>query len=339
VFVDRAAATNRRTSGSSLASPKETSDFNSRFARPNGLGFYEASLVPYLDLDQHDAVTGKIDGVETRLRPDQRPKVLYTNSSGEYWGGGRAAALVHTTLDGKEDVKLPDNVRAYLIAGTQHVPGGYLPSQGEGQQKPNGNEYSWALRALLVGLDRWVRENVEPPLSAHPRLADHTLVPVSQIKFPAIPGVHSPLTIHPGYRADLDGPQRAYVLPLLVTQVDDDGNELSGIRLPNVSVPLATYTGWSFRSPSIGQPDELLPLTGSFIPFPVTKQDREKTSDPRPSIEERYEGRDQYRSLVTDAAMKLVKQGYVLEADVPGVVERALANWEALTGGTFLAEK
>jgi hypothetical protein len=125
----------------------------------------------------------------------------------------------------------------------------------------------------------------------------------------------------------------------LVTQVDDDGNELSGVRLPNISVPLATYTGWSFRSPSIGQPDELLPLTGSFIPFRVTKQDREKASDPRPSIEERYRGRDQYRSLVTDAAMKLVKQGYVLEADVSGVVERALGNWDTLTGGTSLAGK
>jgi hypothetical protein len=276
-----------------IAGSARGKDFNSRFARPNGLAFYVASLFPYLDLDQHDPVTGKTDGVETHLTPDQRPKIFYTNSSGEYWGGGRAAALVHATLDSQDDVKLPDNVRVYLVAGTQHVPGGYLPSQGEGQQRPNGNEYSWALRALLVGLDRWVREGIEPPASAYPRLTDHTLVPESNIKFPAIPGVHSPLNIRPGYRADLEGPPSAHPLPLLVTQVDDDGNELSGIRLPNVSVPLATYTGWSFRSASIGQPDELLPLTGSFIPFPVTKQDREKAIDPRPSIGERYTGRDQ----------------------------------------------
>jgi len=124
--------------------------------------------------------------VETHLTPDQRPKIFYTNSSGEYWGGGRATALVHATLDSQEDVKLPDNVRVYLVAGTQHVPGGFLPSQGEGQQRPNGNEYSWALRALLVGLDRWVREGVEPPASPHPRLADHTLVPESIIKFSAM---------------------------------------------------------------------------------------------------------------------------------------------------------
>ena len=314
-------------------------DFNSRFARPNGLAFYEASLFPYLDLDQHDPLTGSTDGVEAHLTPDQRPKIFYTNSSGEYWGGGRAAALVHASLDDQQDVKVADNVRVYLMAGTQHVPGGYLASQGEGAQKPNGNEYSWALRALLVGLDRWVREGAEPPASAYPHVADHTLVPELKIKFPAIPGVHSPLTIHAGYRADLQGSPSAHPLPLLVTQVDDDGNELSGIRLPNISVPLATYTGWSFRSPSIGQPDELLPLTGSFIPFPVTTQDRQNTSDPRPSIEERYKGRDQYRSLVTDVAMKLVKQGYVLDPDVPAVVERALANWDTITRETSLAGK
>jgi hypothetical protein len=70
-----------------------------------------------------------------RLEPDHRPKLFYTNSSGEYWGAGRAAALTHTTPDGREDAKVPDNVRIYLFAGTQHVPGGYLPSQGEGQQE------------------------------------------------------------------------------------------------------------------------------------------------------------------------------------------------------------
>jgi hypothetical protein len=322
-----------------IAGSARGKDFNSRFARPNGLAFYEASLFPYLDLDQQDPLTGRTDGVEAHLTPDQRPKIFYTNSSGEYWGGGRAAALVHASLDGQQDANVADNVRVYLIAGTQHVPGGYLASQGEGAQKPNGNEYSWALRALLVGLDRWVREGAEPPASAYPHVADHTLVPESKIKFPAIPGVHSPLTIHAGYRADLQGSPSAHPLPLLVTQVDDDGNELSGIRLPNISVPLATYTGWSFRSPSIGQPDELLPLTGSFIPFPVTTQDRQNTSDPRPSIEERYKGRDQYRSLVTDVAMKLVKQGYVLDPDVPAVVERALANWDTITRETSLAGK
>ena len=321
-----------------IAGAARGGDFNSRFARPNGLGFFVASLFPYLDLDQKDPATGRTDGIETKLTPEQRPKVFYTNSSGEYWGGGRAAALTHTTLDGSEDAKAPDNVRIYLFAGTQHVPGGYLPSQGAGAQKPNGNQYGFAQRALLVALDRWVRDNVEPPPSAHPQLADKTLVPRDQIAFPAIPGVHSPLTIPAGYRADLAEPQ-THALPLLVPQIDADGNELSGIRLPNVAVPLATYTGWNFRSPAIGQPGELLPLTGSFIPFPVTKAAQEAAHDPRLSIEERYGSRERYQALVTDAAAKLVQQRYLLNQDVRPVVERALVTWDEITGGALSAGK
>jgi hypothetical protein len=324
---------------SHIAGAARGGDFNARFARPNGLGFFVASLFPYLDLGQLDPVTGRTDGILTKLEPEQRPKVFYTNSSGEYWGGGRAAALTHTTLDGREDAKVPDNVRIYLFAGTQHVPGGYLPSQGPGQQKPNANAYAWAERALLVALDRWVRDGVPPPPSAHPRLADHTLVPRDRIDFPALPGVASPLTIPAGYRADLEGPYGERQLPLLVPQVDSDGNELSGIRLPNVAVPLATYTGWNFRSPSIGRPGELLPLTGSYIPFAVTKAAREEARDPRPSIEERYGSRARYAALVTDAATKLVQDGYLLNDDVQPVVERALATWDDITRGTALAEK
>ena len=314
-------------------------DFNARFARPNGHGFFVGSLFPYLDLDQHDPITGKTDGLLMHLQGDQRPKIFYTNTPGEYWGAGRAAALVHTTLDGSQDAKVPDNVRVYLLAGTQHVPGGYLASQGEGQQKPNPNEYSWALRALLVAMDRWVRDGSAPPQSAHPRFSDKSLVPRDAIDFPAIPNMRSPLTIPAGYRADLAGPPAAHPLPMLVPQVDGDGNEMSGIRLPNIVVPLATYTGWNFRSPAIGQPGELLPLTGSFIPFPATRAAREEAHDPRFSIEERYGSRARYQGLVTDAAKRLAQEGYVLSEDLPAIVDIALANWDELTRGTTLAGK
>jgi hypothetical protein len=322
-----------------IAGSARGGDFNARFARPNGLGFFVASLFPYLDLDQRDPVTGKTDGLLTHLTPEQRPKIFYTNSSGEYWGGGRAAALTHTALDGHEDARVPDNVRIYLFAGTQHVPGGFLASQGEGQQKPNPNAYAWAHRALLVAMDRWVRDGGAPPRSAHPQLSDRTLVPQNQIDFPAIPGVRSPLSIPAGYRADLEGPQAAHPLPLLVPQVDGDGNELAGIQLPDVAVPLATYTGWNFRSPTIGQPAELLPLTGSYIPFPVTRAAREAARDPRFSIEERYGSRARYQALVTDRASALVGQGYLLSEDLGTVIDRALARWDDITKGTTLSAK
>src|SRR5262249_61199007 len=105
--------------------------------------------------------------------------------------------------------------------------------------------------------------------SEDPRIAVTPLVPRAEIAFPQLPGAHSPRAIPAGYRADLeDGDKHA--LPLLGPQVDADGNELAGIRVPSVAVPLATYTGWNFRNPSIGRPDDLLPLTGSFIPFAAT---------------------------------------------------------------------
>jgi len=274
-----------------------------------------------------------------KLPAEAQPKIFYTNSSGEYWGGGRAAALTHTTLDGRADARLPDNVRIYLFAGTQHVPGGYLASQGEGQQQANPNDYAWAHRALLVAMERWVRAGAAPPASRHPALADHTLVPRPDIDFPAIPGVRSPLAIPGGYRADLDGPPADHPLPMLVPQVDGDGNELAGIQLPDVAVPLATYTGWNFRSPKIGQPTELLPLTGSYIPFPVTRAAREAASDPRYSIEERYGNRARYQALVTDRASNLVAEGYLLGEDLAAVVERALARWDDVTRGTPLSAR
>jgi hypothetical protein len=319
-----------------IAGAARGGDFNARFARPNGLGYFVATLFPFLDTAQKDPVTGKSDGVLTHLTAEQQPKVFYTNSSTEYWGGGRAAALTHTTLGGA-DSQLPDNVRIYLFAGTQHVPGGFLPSQGPGQQQANPNEYAWGERALLVALDRWVRDGTAPPASCYPRLADETLVPQPQLDFPALPGVHSPASIPGPYRADLPGLPGEHPLPFLVPNVDRDGNETAGIRLPDIAVPVATYTGWNFRNPSIGEPDQLLPLTGSYIPFAVTRAAREQAHDPRPSLEERYADRATYQTRVNAAAADLVSQRYLLAEDQAGIVARAMARWDAVTQGTPLA--
>jgi alpha/beta hydrolase family protein len=319
-----------------IAGAARGGDFNSRFARPNGLGYYVASLFPYLDLDSRDDVTGKTDGIQAHLAPELRPKVIYTNTSTEYWGGGRAAALTHTSLDGRADVKLPDNVRTYLLTGTQHTPGAFAAPLTGGQQRSNPNEYSFAHRALVVALERWVRDGTAPPASRYPRLADHTLVAQRDIDFPTLPGVRSPLTIPAGYRADLEG-GTSRALPFLVPQVDGDGNELSGIALPDVAVPLATYTGWNFRNPAIGQPGEILPLAGSYVPLAVTRAAREANHDPRPSIEERYGSRARYADIVEDRAEKLVDDGYMLKEDMEIVMARALARFDDMTKGTPLA--
>ena len=313
-----------------IAGAARGTDFNARFARPNGLAFYEASLFPYLDSDQTDEISGKTDGLLSRLTTATRPKIFYTNSSGEYWGGGRAAALVHTTLDGTKDAALPETTRVYFFAGTQHLPGDFLPSQGEGANRPNHNDYGFALRALLLALDRWVSDGTLPPASRYPRLDDRTLVKKDGLLDPTIPGLRPPLTIPAGYRADLKDPTRA--LPLLVPQVDADGNEIAGIRLPDVSVPLGTYTGWNFRNAKIGRPTELLPLTGSYIPFAPTLAAREATGDPRLSVEERYADKESYRRAIRDAADKLAAAGYVLAEDVDALVDIASRRWDDQTG-------
>jgi len=270
------------------------------------LDSFEASLFPFLDLPQRDPVTGKTDGLLTKLPEAARPKIFYTNSSGEYWGGGRAAALTHTTLDGRQDAMLPDNVRIYLFAGTQHVPGGYLASQGEGQQQPNPNDYAWGHRALLVAMERWVRSGIMPPPSRHPLLADHTLVTRDDIDFPAIPGVRSPRAIPGGYRADLAGPPAFHPLPMLVPQVDGDGNELAGIQQPDVAVPLATYTGWI--SAAEDRPaDRAAPAHRLLHPVPGDAGGTRGGCRSAFSIEERYGDRARYQALVSDRAGNLVR--------------------------------
>jgi hypothetical protein len=117
---------------------------------------------------------------------------------------------------------------------------------------------------------------------------------------------------------------------MLVPQVDRDGNETSGVRMPEVQVPLATYTGWNLRTPEMGAPDELSSMQGSFIPFPKTKAERAEKGDPRPSIEERYASRQQYLDKIEAAARGLVSSGFLLAGDVPKVVERSAAEWDYL---------
>ena len=172
------------------------------------------------------------------------------------------------------------------------------------------------MRGLLVAMDKWVRDRVAPPPSRYPRLQDGTLVRAADVAFPSVPTVRSPRALSAGVRgvnrlAAQDGGAGA-PLPLLVPQVDQDGNERAGIRLPEVAVPLATYTGWNFRKPAIGAPDQLFPLLGSYVAFSATKAEREPAHDPRPAIDERYPTREQYLTLVQEAGAGLVKDRYLL---------------------------
>ena len=312
-------------------------DLNRRWSVPTSLGTYTATSFPFADVNTRDPITGVEEGAldNPRARANQ-PKIIYTNTGVEYWGGGRVAALVHTSPDGTRDLDLPANERVYFLAGSQHGPAAFPPAASNGQQKDNPTDYWWAMRALLMAMEGWIRDGSAPPDSRYPRLSDGTLVRVVDVAFPAIPTVRSPRSLNAGGRvanrfvAKEGAPGTP--LPLLVPQVDGDGNERAGIRLPEVAVPLATVTGWNFRKAQLGAPDQLFPLLGSYVPFASTKALRDAASDPRRSIDERYRGREQYLQQVREAADDLVKGRLLLAEDIAGVMKRAEEHWNLLAG-------
>jgi hypothetical protein len=310
-------------------------DLNHRWATPTALAQYTATSFPFADARLRDPVTGAEEGALDNPRArDHQPKIFYSNTGVEYWGGGRSAALIHTTPDGTRDLALPDNERVYFLAGSQHGPARFPSAVTSGQQRDNPNDYWWALRGLLVAMDKWVRDRVAPPPSRYPRLQDGTLVRAADVEFPGVPAVRSPRGLSAGVRgANHLVPQDGGAgtpLPLLVPQVDADGNERAGIRLPDVAVPLATFTGWNFRRAAIGAPDQLFPLLGSYLPFASTKTARDQAHDPRPSIDERYPTRERYLALVEEAGAALVKDRYLLADDLTGLVKHAGDHWDLL---------
>jgi hypothetical protein len=317
-------------------------EFNQRFGQPSNSNKYSVkNLFPFHDTTQTDPETGRTDGLLARLDArGKTPKVFFINTSAEYWAGH--AALTHTDLDGKRDLAPSEAVQIYHFAGTQHGPGNLLltdsgtADDSRGQQRPNSVDYRPLLRAALVNLDRWVSEGQAPPPSLHPRLDNDTAVPPEHTgaTFQAIPGVQFPAHLRSIARLDF-GPGVdegiATLLPPkvgnpyanLVSAVDEDGNELAGIRLPDISVPLATYTGWNLRHPDVGGPGQTLSLIGSTIPFPATQAKRKASGDPRRSIEERYPSKADYLRRVKQAAEALVEQGYLVAEDLSTVTAQA----------------
>ena len=326
-------------------------DFNYRFAQPSrdaqptSSVFFPTDIFPFTDQSEKDPLTGETAGLLDRAVADKVvPKIFFSNTSYEYWG--RAAALIHITADAKQDAAISDNVRIYHFTGLQHFSGPFPAEKGKGDllgqqpQSPLPVRYFW--RSIIANMDAWVRTSTAPPASRYPKIADGTLVPLGDYKFPEIPGVNRPHEANAGTRLDfgpnwrngflsLEPPKVGQPFPVLVPQVDADGNEKDGVRLPEITVPLATYAGWNLRDPSIGAPDQRVSFEASYLPFPKTAADRQKAADPRKSIAERYASREDYLTRYTVALDDLIKQRWILPEDREAMLHRAEQEWDEAT--------
>jgi hypothetical protein len=330
-----------------IAGGKRGGDFNQRFGQPSAsLHPTMSNAFPFNEEASTNPVTGRSDGLLERLAARRMvPKIFYSNSSTEYWRGD--ASLIHTDAEGRRDVAPIATSRFYHFAGTQHTAATLPltdtnPTDGtRGQQALGTVDYNPLLRALLVRMDRWVSSGEEPPPSRCPRLADGTAVAPEQLRpvFAAIPGVGFPA--HPPEVVRLDfGPEAAAGIatrlppaegaayPHVVPAVDADGNEVSGIRLPDLTVPLATCTGWNLRHPQSGAPERLMSLSGSTIPFPATPEQRARTGDPRRAIAERYPDKVAFLDEVRREATRLVDAGYLLAEDIDLVADQAARRFD-----------
>ena len=311
-------------------------EFNQRFGqnskdRPHMMDYVQ----PATDEDLHRRLAAR----------GSKLKVFYTNSSAEYHRGD--ASLTHTNAEGTRDVQSGPSARVYHFAGTEHGLGVWPPTAEKiaaadpaeppehSQNLRNTIDYAPLLRAGLVNLDRWVAEGVEPPPSRHPRLADATAVPFEALHavFDRIPGAHYPRHHARPCRLDFSAlpPRPGPACGSLVSAVDADGNEIAGIALPEVAVPLGAHTGWTLRHPSIGGEAQRLVFAGATIPFARTRREREASGDPRPSIEERYRSRDDYLERVRRAGQALVAQRFMLEEDIELAVALAARAWDHWT--------
>jgi hypothetical protein len=155
--------------------------------------------------------------------------------------------------------------------------------------------------------------------------------------FPNIPGVTYNGRLHTGDLFDF-GPQSEQGIlsilppkllgipyPVLVPKTDADGNDVAGVRLPEIAAPLATYTGWGLRAYPAGA-DEGCDTSGQKIDFPQTEADRVTSGDPRPSIAERYPTHAVYVAAVTEAVTQLQRQRLLLDVDAQAYLHAAQAS-------------
>lgn len=323
--------------------------FNHRFAQPSrdaqpfSTFFYPTDVFPFTSTVTTDPLTKARGGLLANADSAHRPKVFYVDGGYEYWG--RGASLTHTTPDGGRDVGFTATERRYVVAGAQHsspaawpLPSSMAPTDSAAAPIFRGDplDQRLALRALLVSLVYWVRDDIPPPASSYPTLAARQLVPARLARIPRIAGLGRPAAPTPVARIDL-GPEWARGIvaeppkvgapyATLVSQVDSLGNELGGIRSVELLAPLASYFPWQLRTaPPL---DRMVSFRGTFVPLAPTEAERARLGDPRPSVESLYASKDAYLARVDSATATLVQRRFMLSEDAPRAKTRMESVWE-----------
>lgn len=327
-------------------------EFNHRFGQPSVQPTPSfGHQWPFSDTSQVCPQTARRDGLLDRtLALHAPPKIMYTDTSSEYWRGD--AALTHVRLADLTDLELPSNVRRYLFSSTQHGPGEASLSArshfgSHGANTFNAIDYRPLYRAALTRLYEWVSDDDAPPPSRYPRRDDGTAVHrhellerLSMQSILTLPSEPSLTALYPlslgANEANGVGEYPANVIgdayPGLVSDIDDDGNEIAGVPMPDVTVALGSHTGFNPRHPDSGGAGQLLEYLGSTVPFALNESARDQGHDPRPSIAARYHERETYLRQVAAAAQALAQDRYLLDEDIDTCVAIAAARWDAWVG-------
>ena len=326
-------------------------DMNRRFALPGGtVALYELGTdAPLWWEDWNDAPRGRgKTGILNRCRVTNTcPKILETFGASEIYGLRASAMMVGT--DAKADMPLPDTVRRFYFAGTQHGGGrggfSLKTDVNPACELPTNPAPEAQIRtALLKSFVGWVTTGATMPASVYPTIADGALVQNTNaaMGFPRIPYKPSPERLQrplleyalgshfnhkdgSGFLTTVPTVERDF--PQLVVKVDADGNEVAGVKSPLAMAPLGTYTGWNVTvaGPFKGLLCGDVPL-GGFIPFAKTKAERTASGDPRLSLEERYQSHQGYVQAVAKAADRLVVSGLLLRPDADAMIKQAEAS-------------
>ena len=312
--------------------------FNHRFAQPSRDGhqysafFYPTDIFPFSSRAQEDATLQVADGLMSHLPTEFRPKIFYINTGYEYYG--RAASLIHTSLDGMTDIRPLPNERIFHIASGQHFVD-QMPDSIKDKTIHLGNplQFKPNYRALLVALHDWVDANQTPPLSKYPLIAAKDLVRLEARNYPKIGGFSPNSVAHTAYHADYgpqwnegiitkQPPELGPTFPTLVPQVDAFGNERGGIRNFELRVPLASFIPYAPHE----NPDRLYDFRGLFIPLPS----EEVMDDDRTPIQELYANKSIYLTKVKEALRTLVAESFVLARDMHFLLDHASRYWNMI---------